>query len=62
MKKFDEKRFDRYIDKKIENYEEERRMSLLPQFYPSKAVIRRMGKSLKNHIKAKYPHLVKGGK
>lgn len=43
MKKFDEGRFDKYIEKKIENYEEERKSSSFPQFYPSKAAIRRMG-------------------
>lgn len=61
MRKFDEKRFDKYVDKKIENYDEERKMSLLPQFYPSRHVIRRMAKHLKDHIKTKYPHLVEGG-
>lgn len=62
MKKFDEKRFNKYTERKIENYEEERRISLFPQFYPSRAVIRRLANSLKAHIKTKYPHLVKGGK
>ena len=61
MKKFDEKRFDAYIEKKMDNYDEDRKMSLFPQFYPSKCVLRRMANHLKEHIKTKYPHLVKGG-